>query len=90
MGQGVTTGLATLIADELEADWSTIRFQFAPNDAKLYSNRLFGPVMGTGGTTSMAESWEQMRKVGAKSPVDLSLHLDDAAASPTTPQDQHR
>src|SRR5207245_7814672 len=25
----------------------------------------FGPVMGTGGSTSMAESWEQMRKVGA-------------------------
>jgi isoquinoline 1-oxidoreductase beta subunit len=65
MGQGVTTGLATLIAEELEADWSMIRFEFAPNDAKLYNNLLLGPVMGTGGTTSMAESWEQMRKVGA-------------------------
>ena len=48
MGQGVTTGLATLIAEELEADWSMIRFEFAPNDAKLYNNLLFGPVMGTG------------------------------------------
>ncbi|HEX2476346.1 MAG TPA: molybdopterin cofactor-binding domain-containing protein [Lacipirellulaceae bacterium] len=65
MGQGVTTGLATLVAEELEADWSKIRFEFAPNDAKLYNNLMFGPVMATGGSTSMANSWEQMRKVGA-------------------------
>jgi isoquinoline 1-oxidoreductase subunit beta len=65
MGQGVTTGLATLVAEELGADWSTIRFEFAPNTPKLYNNLLFGPVMATGGTTSMANSWEQMRQVGA-------------------------
>jgi isoquinoline 1-oxidoreductase beta subunit len=62
MGQGVTTGLATLIADELEADWSKVRFEFAPADARLYNNLLFGPVMGTGGSSSMAESWVQMRQ----------------------------
>ncbi|MGH9746802.1 MAG: molybdopterin cofactor-binding domain-containing protein [Candidatus Acidiferrales bacterium] len=65
MGQGVTTGLATMVAEELNADWSTVRFEFATNDARLYNNLLFGPVMGTGGSSSMAESWEQMRKVGA-------------------------
>jgi isoquinoline 1-oxidoreductase beta subunit len=64
MGQGVTTGLATLVAEELEADWSTIRYEFAPNNAKLYANLIFH-VMATGGTTSMANSWEQMRRVGA-------------------------
>ncbi len=65
MGQGVTTGMATLVAEELGADWSAIRFEFAPNNPKLYNNLLFGPIMATGGTTSMAESWVQMRKVGA-------------------------
>jgi isoquinoline 1-oxidoreductase beta subunit len=65
MGQGVTTGLATMIAEELGADWSTVRFEFATNDARIYNNLLFGPIMGTGGSSSMAESWEQMRKVGA-------------------------
>jgi isoquinoline 1-oxidoreductase subunit beta len=65
MGQGGTTGLATLIAEELGADWSKVRFEFAPNDPKLYNNLLFGPIMATGGTTSIAESWEQMRQVGA-------------------------
>jgi isoquinoline 1-oxidoreductase subunit beta len=30
MGQGVTTGLSTMVAEELGADWSTVRFEFAP------------------------------------------------------------
>lgn len=65
MGQGVTTGLATLLAEELEADWSQMRFEFAPNDATVYNNLIFGPIMATGGSTSMAGSWQQMRMVGA-------------------------
>jgi isoquinoline 1-oxidoreductase subunit beta len=65
MGQGVTTGLATLVAEELGADWSTMRFEFAPNNAKLYNNLIYGPYMTTGGSTSMAEAWVQMREVGA-------------------------
>lgn len=65
MGQGVTTGLATMVAEELGADWSGVRFEFAAADARIYNNLLFGPLMGTGGSSSMAESWEQMRKVGA-------------------------
>lgn len=65
MGQGVTTGLATLVAEELDADWSDMRIEFAPNDASAYNNLMFGPVMATGGSTSMAGAWEQMRKLGA-------------------------
>src|ERR1700752_1912780 len=65
MGQGVTTGLSTMAAEELGADWSTLRFEFAPADPRIYNNLLFGPLMGTGGSSSMAEAWEQMRKVGA-------------------------
>ena len=65
MGQGVTTGMAVLVADELDADWSSMHFEFAPNNPALYNNLFFGPVMATGGTTSTAESWDQMRKVGA-------------------------
>src|SRR5713101_1463984 len=65
MGQGVTTGLATLVAEELDADWPMMRFEFAPSDPQLYHNLLFGPVMATGGSTSMAEAWVQMRQVGA-------------------------
>ncbi|QJP13774.1 xanthine dehydrogenase family protein molybdopterin-binding subunit [Starkeya sp. ORNL1] len=65
MGQGVSTGLTTIVAEELDADWSQMRSATAPADAKLYNNLAFGPVQGTGGSTSIANSWEQLRKAGA-------------------------
>ena len=65
MGQGNTTGLATILAEELDADWATIRTTFAPADATLYNNFAFGPVQGTGGSTAVANSWYQLRKAGA-------------------------
>ncbi|MGD9550124.1 MAG: molybdopterin cofactor-binding domain-containing protein, partial [Burkholderiaceae bacterium] len=65
MGQGTYTGLATILADELDADWATVRVEGAPADAKRYNNLLWGPAQGTGGSTAMANSWEQMRKAGA-------------------------
>ncbi|VUF10861.1 xanthine dehydrogenase family protein molybdopterin-binding subunit [Methylobacterium dankookense] len=65
MGQGNTTGLATILADELDADWSKVRTEFAPADAALYNNLLMGPVQGTGGSTAIANSWMQLRKAGA-------------------------
>jgi isoquinoline 1-oxidoreductase beta subunit len=64
-GQGVTTGLSTIVAEELDADWSQVRAEFAPADANLYNNLFFGPVQGTGGSTSTANSWLQLRKAGA-------------------------
>ncbi|MFE0757542.1 molybdopterin cofactor-binding domain-containing protein [Inquilinus sp. NPDC058860] len=65
MGQGVTTGLTTIVAEEIDADWGQMRFEFAPADAKLYNNLAFGPIQGTGGSTSIANSWDQLRKAGA-------------------------
>lgn len=65
MGQGVYTGLATIVAEELDADWAQLRAEGAPADAKLYNNLAFGPVQGTGGSTAIANSWDQLRKAGA-------------------------
>ncbi|MFZ5506595.1 MAG: molybdopterin cofactor-binding domain-containing protein [Pseudomonadota bacterium] len=64
MGQGVYTGLATLLAEELDADWSRVTVEGAPADAKRYSN-LFWKAQGTGGSTAIANSYEQMRRAGA-------------------------
>src|SRR5262245_45731904 len=36
MGQGISTGLATLVAEELDADWSQLRVAFAPHNPRLY------------------------------------------------------
>ena len=64
MGQGIYTGLATLVAEELDADWSRVTVEGAPADAKRYSN-LFWKAQGTGGSTAIANSFEQMRRAGA-------------------------
>ncbi|MBL8490094.1 MAG: xanthine dehydrogenase family protein molybdopterin-binding subunit, partial [Rhodocyclaceae bacterium] len=65
MGQGTYTGLATLLAEELDADWKAVSVEGAPADAARYNNLFWGPAQGTGGSTAMANSWEQMRKAGA-------------------------
>ena len=64
MGQGPYTGLSTLVAEELDADWSQMRAEGAPADATLYANLAFG-AQGTGGSTAIANSYMQMRKAGA-------------------------
>ncbi len=63
-GQGPYTGLSTLVAEEMDADWSQIRAVSAPADDELYKNLLFG-MQGTGGSTAMANSYTQMRQAGA-------------------------
>ena len=65
MGQGSYTGLATIVAEELDAGWSQVRVEGAPADAGRYNNLFWGPTQGTGGSTAIANSWEQLRKAGA-------------------------
>ena len=63
-GQGPWTGLATLVAEELDADWSQIRVEHAPSDPVLYGVPGFGMQI-TGGSASIATSYNVMRKAGA-------------------------
>ncbi|PLU60171.1 xanthine dehydrogenase family protein molybdopterin-binding subunit, partial [Sinorhizobium medicae] len=66
MGQGSYNGIATLVAEELDADWSTIDVKGAAGNIPAYGNIAFGGTMqGTGGSTSMSTSWERYRKAGA-------------------------
>jgi isoquinoline 1-oxidoreductase beta subunit len=66
MGQGVYTGLPMLVAEELEVPWEQIRVESAPADAKLYGNLAWGgTAQGTGGSTSLTNSWDQLRQAGA-------------------------
>src|SRR5580692_9049335 len=66
MGQGAYTGIATIVAEELDADWAQIQVESAPADAKRYANLVFGTLQGTGGSSAMANSWMQLRDAGAK------------------------
>lgn len=63
-GQGVTTGLTAIVADEMDADWRQMRWEFAPADNERYKNLFFG-IQGTGGSTAIANSWMQLRNAGA-------------------------
>lgn len=58
MGQGVTTGLPTLVAEELDAAMDRVRIEFALPGPDY-------PDMGTGGSTSVRESWMPLREAGA-------------------------
>lgn len=58
MGQGVQTAIPMIVADELEADWSRIRFEQAPADS-AYGDQV------TGGSVSISSSYGTLRMAGA-------------------------
>ena len=63
-GQGVTTALPMLVNEELDADWGKVRGELAPA-GPAFAHTVFGMQM-TGGSSSVSNSWEQMRTVGAQ------------------------
>jgi isoquinoline 1-oxidoreductase beta subunit len=70
MGQGVMTGVATLVAEELDASPEQIHVQHAPGDVTKYANMIF-KMQGTGASTAMADSWDQLRHAGAEARARL-------------------
>lgn len=65
MGQGASTGLSTLIAEEIGLRMDQIDFEFAPSNPELYRNLAFGQFQGTGGSTAISNSFMQYRTAGA-------------------------
>jgi isoquinoline 1-oxidoreductase beta subunit len=63
-GQGVTTGLTTIVAEELDAAWGQMAWEFAPADTARYANLALG-MQGTGGSSSISNSWMQYRQAAA-------------------------
>ncbi len=63
-GQGVTTSLPMIVAEELECDWSKVRAELAPAGPE-YAHTMFGMQM-TGGSSSVVNSYDQLRTVGAQ------------------------
>jgi isoquinoline 1-oxidoreductase subunit beta len=63
MGQGVTTGLGTLVAEELDVDPQVLIVSL-PGAHSDYKNPLFG-MQGTGGSSSVSAHFQQLRQAGA-------------------------
>ena len=63
-GQGVTTSLPMLVAEEADCDWSKVRAELAPAGPE-YAHTAFGMQM-TGGSSSVWNSYDQLRTVGAQ------------------------
>ena len=64
MGQGVYTAVAMILADELDADFATVKLEHAPPSDKLYGNPTFG-VQVTGNSNSIRAFWKPLRVAGA-------------------------
>jgi isoquinoline 1-oxidoreductase beta subunit len=64
MGQGITTSLPMLVAEELCCDWDKVRSEFVAPEENLRRNRAWGD-MSTGGSRSVRASQDYLRKAGA-------------------------
>ncbi|WP_083637745.1 xanthine dehydrogenase family protein molybdopterin-binding subunit [Neptunomonas phycophila] len=64
MGQGVQTGMAMMVAEELEVQLKDVSVVEAPANAALYTDPLL-QFQATGGSTSTRATWEPLRKAGA-------------------------
>jgi isoquinoline 1-oxidoreductase beta subunit len=64
MGQGTLTGLAQLVAEELECDWARVKTEYPTPGQNLARNRAWGS-MSTGGSRGIRDSHDYVRKGGA-------------------------
>ncbi len=64
MGQGTLTGLAQLVAEELDCDWAKVTTEYASATENLRRGRVWGD-FSTGGSRGIRESNEYVRKGGA-------------------------
>ncbi len=69
MGQDVATSMPMLVAEELEVDINKVKVDFAP-PGEAYINSLLGGQL-TGGSTSVRDGWEKLRKAGASARMML-------------------
>jgi isoquinoline 1-oxidoreductase subunit beta len=94
MGQGIYTGVAMILAEELDADVSKIVLEHAPPNEKLYTNPLLG-IQATGGSTSLRAFWTPLRTAGATARAMLvqaaaqQWHVDPAACTTSRGEVSH-
>src|SRR5687767_12039520 len=86
MGQGTLTGLAQMVAEELECDWSKVVTEYPTPGQSVKRKRVWGD-FSTGGSRGIRESHEYVRKGGATA---REMLIQAAAASWDVPPAQCR
>src|SRR6185436_2151456 len=68
MGQGSMTSLATILAEEMDADWSKVKIEFAPADAEVYGYTFMSnpKMMSIVGSRAVQLYYTQLRLAGAQ------------------------
>ncbi len=59
VGQNIKTSFPMIVAEELDADWATLKIVQAPLDTRRFERQL------TGGSGAIPHSWERLRRAGA-------------------------
>src|SRR5215475_8716633 len=87
MGQGVLTSLPLILAEELDADWSKVKTDFAPPDPKVYGNphELFKGAQITAASVSVPGYYMPLRIAGAQARRVL---IDSVAAEWKVPANE--
>ena len=83
MGQGTLTGLAQLVAEELDCDWAKVSTEYPTPGQSLARSRVWGN-FGTGGSRGVRESQDYMRKGGATARMMLVQAAADGWKVPVT------
>src|SRR6267378_3711602 len=83
MGQGTLTGLAQMVAEELEADWTKVTTEYPTPGQSVARKRPWGN-FSTGGSRGIRESNEYVRKGGATARVMLVQAAADAWGVPAS------
>lgn len=82
MGQGTSTALPMILAEELDADWDKVRVEQLDRDDRSFGNPLFGGVLYTAGSTAVAGYRAPLRQAGAQA---RRLLMQAAAAEWSVP-----
>jgi isoquinoline 1-oxidoreductase subunit beta len=85
MGQGIYSGVATLVAEELDADWSKVRVVGAAGNERYYGNLAMGGTFQlTGGSSGTTSSWDRYREAGARARAMLVAAAADEWGVPAS------
>lgn len=71
LGQGSSTTLPLILAEELDADWDDVRIEQLNTADRAYGNPLFGGVLYTAGSTAVKAYYEPLRRAGGQARAHL-------------------